>query len=352
MRISPPRYKYGDPGRQAAFFQELLQRFEVIPGVSGAAAADSLPFGSETQNIGYSTEGINSVTTYRLVTPDYFRTMKIPLLQGRLFDAHDRISDGAWLSEQGIGGAPGVVIVNEMMARRCWPNENPIGKRINFSNAGGRPARQVVGVVGAARHQGLDQELGSEAYVPYYQRPGGRTMFLAVRTRDEAQSVAATLRAEVHALDKDQPVEDVRTMEELMQDSVAPRRFLMLLLSFFGAVSLVLAAVGIYGVMAYAVTQRMREIGIRIALGAHRGDVFRLMARQGLVLMAIGMAIGLAGALALTRVLTSMLFGVTPQDAATFALVALALAIVGLAAAHVPAWRATRVNPLVAFRCE
>ncbi|MBZ5496591.1 MAG: ABC transporter permease [Acidobacteriia bacterium] len=352
MRISQPRHKYGDPGRQAAFFQELLQRVEALPGVLGAAAADTIPFGKAAQNLGFSTEKARAMTSYRLVTPDYFRTMGIPLLKGRLFDEHDRAPDGAWMSEQGLGGAPGVVIINEMMARRCWPNENPIGKRMNFSNAGGRPARLVVGVVGAALHQGLDQKIGLEVYVPYYQRPGAITMFVAVRTRDDAQSAAATLRAQVHALDKDQPVEDVRTMEQLMQDSVAPRWFLMLLLSFFGAVSLALAAVGIYGVMAYAVTQRTQEIGIRMALGAQRGDVFRLVGRQGLVLTAAGMALGLAGALALTRVITTMLFGVTPRDAVAFALATLGLGTVALVASCVPAWRATRVDPIAALRCE
>jgi putative ABC transport system permease protein len=351
MRISPPRYKYSSSGRQIAFLQELLQRIKAMPGVLGAAAADTIPFGLETQNIGFRSGGTEATTSYRCVTPEYFRTMGIPLLKGRLFDERDRAPDGGWSSERGIGGAPGVVIVNEVMARRYWPDGNPIGKFMNFSNAGGRPARLIVGVVGAALHKGLDQEAGPEAYVPYYQRPS-MTMFLAVRARDDARSAAAGVLAQIRALDRDQPVEEVRTMEQLMGDSVAPRRFLMLLLSLFGSVSLALAAVGIYGVAAYAAAGRAHEIGIRMALGAQPGDALRLVVTQGLWMLLAGESLGLAGAVALNRLLAGMVFGITTNDSMTYAAVCLVWAAVGCFAGYLPARRAARIDPLQALRCE
>jgi len=278
------------------------------------------------------------------VTPDYFRTMGTPLVKGRFFTERD--------SKE----SPLVAIISERLARRYFPNEDPIGKRLILGDSededrNGQPDwREIVGVVGDVRIR-LDAETGPAMYYPYWQWPW-YFAHLVVRTTSDPMTLAARLRSEVRALNKDQPVYSIRTMEQVRDHSIAQPGFRTLLLSLFGAVALVLAAVGIYGVMAYSVTQRTHEIGIRMALGAQQKDVLKLVVRQGMVLTLIGVAIGLAAASGLTRVLSSFLFGVTATDPATFVGVSLLLAGVALLACYIPACKATKVDPMVALRYE
>jgi len=342
IRISLPGYKYSESGR-AVFFQQLLDGIREMPDVPDAGAAYPLPFSGTQQAVGFKIEGSPAdglSANYRAVTPGYFRTMGIPLERGR------------WFSERDIQGAPDVMVINETMARQFWPHEDPIGKRLTILNAMGRPPREVVGVVGDVRHSGLDREPGPEMYVPYFQSPRFSTMFVVLRTRSDPLSVVAAMRGHVQALDKDQPLEDIRTMQQLLSNSVATHRFYMLLVGSFGILSLVMAAVGVYGVISYSASQRVHEIGIRLALGAQRHDILKLVVGQGMILAVTGVAIGLAAALALTRVISSQLFGVSATDPATFALISLMLLGVALGACFIPARRATKVDPMVALRCE
>jgi putative ABC transport system permease protein len=342
MRISLPGYKYAE-SRRAVFFQQLLDGIGEMPGVLDAGAAYPLPFSGAQQAVGFKIEGSPAddlSANYRAVSPGYFRTMGIPLESGR------------WFSERDIEGAPDVMVINETMARQFWGQEDPIGKRLNILNAMGRPPREVVGVVGDVRHAGLDRESGPEMYVPYFQTPRFSTMYVVLRTHSDPLSVVAAMRGQIQALDKDQPVEEIRTMQQLLSNSVATQRFNMLLVGSFGILSLVMAAVGVYGVISYSASQRVQEIGIRLALGAQRRDILKLVVGQGMVLTVIGVAFGLAAALALTRVISSQLFGVNAADPATFALVSVILLGVALGACFIPARRATKVDPMVALRYE
>jgi predicted permease len=343
VRISLPAYKYSDPSARAVFFQRLLDGVSEMPEVIDAGAAYPLPFSGEQQAVGFKIEGSPAdglSANYRAVSPGYFRTMGIPLQRGR------------WFSERDIQGAPDVMVINETMARQFWPHEDPIGKRLTILNSVGRPPTEVVGVAGDVRHAGVDREPGPEMYVPFFQTPRYSTMFVVLRTRSDPLSVVAAMRGQVQALDKDQPLEDIRTMQQLLSNSVATQRFYMLLAGSFGILSLVMAAVGVYGVISYSASQRVHEIGIRLALGAQRRDILKLVVGQGMVLAVTGVAIGLAAALALTRVISSQLFGVSATDPATFALISLMLLGVALGACFVPARRATKVDPMVALRYE
>jgi putative ABC transport system permease protein len=235
------------------------------------------------------------------------------------------------------------------MARRYWPDEDPLGKRLRIEE--GDPWMEIVGVVADVKHLGLDSQSRTELYVPYFKDPWP-FMTIVVRSGSGSATLANAMRSEVWAVDRDLPVPDIKTMEQLLADSVARRRFNMLLLGIFGGVALVLAAVGIYGVMSYSVTQRTREIGIRMALGASRSDVLKLVVGQGMTLALVGIGIGLAAAFALTRVLTSLLFAVGATDPATFVIISGLLTGVALAACFVPARRATKVDPMTALRYE
>ena len=266
------------------------------------------------------------------VSPGYFYTLGIPVLKGRTFTDHD--------DEQALK----VAVVNEALARHLWPTEDPIGKQFTHDLT-------VVGVVGNTRHEGLSQETEAEFYVPYLQSPGD-SMQLAVRTAADPDSMVSAVRAQVRDVDPDQPLYHVATLQQVLSESLAPRRLNLLLLGIFAGIALTLATVGIYGVMAFSVTQRTHEIGIRMALGAERRNVLGLIVRQGLRLTLIGVALGAAGAWALTSFLASFLFGVAPRDPATFVLVSLALVAVSILACYIPARRATRVDPMVALRYE
>jgi putative ABC transport system permease protein len=342
MDLSLTDARYPSRQQKSEFFSQVLRRVESLPGVRSAALADSLPLSPYRGFLMMSPDrlpagaALSSPTTMmmsRLITvsPAYFYTLGIPVLKGRTFTDHDD------------GQAPKVVVVNEALARRIWPTEDPIGKQLHNLT--------VVGVVGDTRHEGLSQETEAEFYVPYLQLPGD-SMQLAVRTAAEPDSIVSAVRAQVRDVDPDQPLYHVATLQQVLSESLAPRRFNLLLLGIFAGIALTLATVGIYGVMAFAVTQRTHEIGIRMALGAERRNVLGLIVRQGLRLTLIGVALGLAGAWALTSFLASFLFGVAPRDPATFVLVSLALVAVSILACYIPARRATKVDPMVALRYE
>jgi len=339
-----PRYE--DQRRQQEFLTRLLERLKTIPGVQWASVARGLPVGG-WDGWGFVTEDNptpppNQIpdANYQVVGPEYFRSVGIPLHAGRFFN------------DQDTAGSMRVAIVNQEWARQEWPGQNPIGKRLKVDMAG-RPWLTVVGVVGNVRPDWPDPHFLPEVYLPYTQPPWDITpREFVVRTASNPAGVAAAVRNEVESLDKGQPVSDVRTLDEAVAESVADRRFVMLLFGAFAALALVLAAVGIYGVVAYSVEQRTREVGIRMALGAKTTDVLRMVVGRGLVLSLAGVGVGLGGALALTRFLSNMLYGVRATDPVTFAGVSLLLAAVALLGSYIPARRATKIDPMVALRHE
>jgi putative ABC transport system permease protein len=277
---------------------------------------------------------------HAVVTPNYFRTMGIPLLEGRDFTDEDHAK------------ATRVTIVDARLAKQYWPNESALGKRIRFGPPeSNEPWHTIVGVAGSVRHARLDRESRQTVYVPYLQIPV-RGMAVAIRTSADPESLAGAVRKEVLALDKDQPIANVLTMNEIVSRSIWAQRFYAMLFGIFAALALILAAVGIYGVMSYAITQRTREIGIRMALGAGQLNVLKLTLTQGMRLALTGVVVGLFGAFALTRLMSGMLFGVSATDSATFVSIAGLLIGVTLLACYVPARRATKVDPLVALRYE
>jgi putative ABC transport system permease protein len=273
------------------------------------------------------------------VTQDYFRVMRIPLKRGRGFDERDR------------RGAAGVVIISESLARRFWPNEDPVGKSIFVPDVMTPEMRQIVGVVGNVRHYGLAEEPPIEIYRPFYQAYWP-FFTLVVRASPDPIQLAHSFRQAVWSVDKDQPIQSMRTMEELAGDSLALRRASMVLLAIFAGIAVLLAAVGIYSVMSYTVTQRTQEIGLRMALGAQRRDVLRLVTSEAMLVALIGVGLGLMGAFLLTRFLVTLLYGVQPTDLTTFIAVSVLLTVVALFASYLPARRATRIDPMVALRYE
>jgi putative ABC transport system permease protein len=274
-------------------------------------------------------------------SPDYFKTMRIPLIKGRYFTEHDR------------AGSTPVAIIDETLAAKYWPDEDPVGKRITFEGGAANPIwREIVGVVGYVKQRGLENaEPRVQYYIPHRQRTFGG-MYLVVRTAGDPASLAPAVRGAIGSIDKDQPVYRVTTMEQMMANSLAQRRFAMLLLGIFAALAMVLAAVGLYGVMSYSVTQRTHEIGIRMALGAKPGDVLKMVVGQGAVLTSIGVGIGLVASFILTRWMAALLFGVSATDPVIFASIAVALSGVALLASYIPARRATKVDPMIALRYE
>jgi putative ABC transport system permease protein len=362
MRLSLPETKYKDDPQQADFYRKLLERVRGLPGVASASVISHLPlsgsYSSGTTAVEHADieEGLRQFkgipyieADRRQVSADYFSTLGIALKAGRLFTEADTET------------APPVAVVDEMFQRKFWPNGTAVGKRFiaRFNDGKDIQWGQIVGVVEHVRHYGIDQvkqyglaqEGREQAYFPYLQRPNSR-MYLAVKTQMDPLSLANAVRGEVLALDPDQPVYDVKSMEQLASTSLAERRLNMLLLAGFAVIALVLAAVGIYGVMSYSVAQRTHEMGIRMALGARQRNVLSLVVRQGMTLALIGVAAGLAGAFALTRLMTSLLYGVSTTDPLTFAVISLILTGVALAACLVPARRATKVDPMVALRYE
>jgi len=342
--IGLPQAKYKEDNQKIAFYNGLLAGISTLPGVQAAGVTQSLPLAGD-YILGFYIQGRppyksgeGPSTNYYAVSPDYFKAMGIPLLRGRIFNDRD------------VEGAPRVAIINETMAKRFFADEDPIGKRIHVTN-GPETFREIVGIVGDVRQYGLDRTPPLQTYEPHMQAAFSG-MSLVVRTAGDPTNLSAGVRGQVKTIDKDQPVSNIRTMEQIVSNSVADRRFSMLLLGVFAAVALILAAVGIYGVMAYSVSQRTHEIGIRLALGATARDVLRLVVGQGMLLAIVGVIIGLAASFGVTRWISTMLFGVSTTDVAIFSAIPLLLAAVALVACLVPARRATKVDPIVALRCE
>ncbi len=343
LRLFLNRTHYPEGQQIRSFYAPLLDRLKTLPGAQSVAAISNLPLGGNNTDSSFFIEGQpkppadqQPVAWFSSISPNYFSTMEMRLLKGRAFTDRD--------DEK----SPRVVIISEAMARRYWPGQEPLGKRIGN---GTDNWREIVGVVNDVKHFGLDADTPPSMYLPLRQAPA-RGMSLIVRTVGAPLGVAPALRNDIWAVDKNLAIAQVKTMNELVSSSITQQRFIVLLLGCFAVLALVLAAVGIYGVMSYSVTQRTHEIGIRLALGARNTNVLALVLKNGMMLAAIGAAMGLAGALALTRLMRTLLFNVTPTDAPTFVGLSLGLLVVALVACYLPARRATKVDPLVALRYE
>jgi putative ABC transport system permease protein len=344
-RLNLPRSVYRTEEQTAAFHQQLVERVKALPGVESTGTINHTPLSGFGVIVFTGIEGQPPPDQEKdlplgvgAVSPDYFRTLQIPLISGRVYDERDRAD------------SPKVAIVNQAFAQRYFPAGDVLGKRLAFGCEDGL-CTTIVGVVGNVKQESITADVAPEIFVPFSQMPmNGMTLF--VRTTGNPTDLAQALRSEVFAIDRNQPVYNLKTLDQRVVETIATSRSLMLLFSGFALLALVLASVGIYGVVSYAVSQRTREIGIRMALGARGVDVLRLVLRNGMTLVVAGIAIGVGGALALTRFLTTMLFGVTPTDTRTFVVVSLALGVVALIACLVPARRATKVNPLEALRYE
>ena len=347
LRLQLPRAAYGEPARVAGFYEQLVERLEALPGVESAAAGSSLLLSRLPASASINIEGRpplaanarNIPVPYDSVTPEYFSTLQIPLRRGRMFTR----ADGAQ-SQQ-------VVMVNETFVRRFFPGEDPLGRRVTFDNPS-RPGTQwqtIVGVVADTKRGGFEREPWAETYFPMRQSPDARA-FVLLRTSGDPVTLIAAAQTAVWAIDRNQAIASIRTVPQLLAQRELNRRFTTLLLGVFAAVALVLAILGTYGVIAHGTAQRTQEIGIRIALGADRQTILRMVMMGGLRIAAIGLAIGVFGALALTRVLSGLLFGVGARDPLTFVVVPGALLVVALAACWIPARRAMQVEPVVALR--
>jgi putative ABC transport system permease protein len=345
-KISLPVAKYKDRAQRAAFYNDLVQRVKTSPGVESAAVVNYLPLGGSNSSDAYLVEGEaepppgqENSGRYRVATPDYFHTMRIPIVAGRSFTEHDE------------AGALRVAIVNQSFARKHWPDQNAIGRRIRFAGPLDKSAWiEVIGVIEDVRHE-LNKPVTPEFYLPHAQDPWS-TMIVVARTNADPASLAGAIRQHVWSIDTDQPVFELQTMQEVRSASVTVFTFSSVTLSIFAGIAMLLATLGIYGVMAFAVTQRTQEIGIRIALGATTPAVLKLVVAHGIKLALLGIGIGLVGAWALTRFMKTLLVGVQPTDLLTFALVSGCLFIAALLACYLPARRATTVDPLVALRYE
>jgi putative ABC transport system permease protein len=347
MEMSLPRTAYPENAQRANFYEQLVARASALPGVTSAAAINFVPMSrGGTTSSSFRVDGQPAPPPDRrpyadhlVVTPGYFEAAGTPVVRGRGFTPAD--------DER----APLVCIVNEALARRHFPGEDAVGQRLVISEKDG--PWEIVGVAANVKNEDMDEEAELAFYRPLRQDPW-YTLSLVVRAGEGATATGLTpaVRGEVKALDAALPVYNVRTMSEVVEEAVSPKRLTMLLLAFFALGALVLAAVGLYAVMSYAVAQRRHEIGIRLALGAQGGDILRLVLSQGLVLTLIGLVLGLVGALMLTRLMASILYGVSATDPLVFGGVALVLALSALLACYLPARRATKVDPMIALRYE
>jgi len=345
MEVSLPLAKYARGKPVADFYAETIRRVEALPGVETVALASILPLSGNNSDSSFAIEGRdpNQEKVYpdeelRSVTSNYFKVLKVPLVQGRFFDQRDTTE------------APKVTIINQAFAKRWFPNLEAVGKKITFDDTRKPDPKwiTIVGVVGDMRHRGLDVEAKPEYYLPHPQN-AYRGMILATRSKQDPRSLAESIRREIRQLDPELPAANVRTLENIASDSIAPRRLSVVLIGVFAAVALVLASVGIYGVMSFLVVQRTHEIGVRMALGAQRNDVLRLVIGHGMKLVLVGSVLGLIMALMSTRALSAMLYRVGAFDPITFAGVTVALALVALLASYIPALRATRADPMIAL---
>jgi len=345
-RIGLPRSKYKEPGQSLAFQQELLDKVKALPGVQAAGMINHTPLAGFSIVVFTTIEGLPPFNKedppigVGVVSPDYFQTLKIPLLEGRALDARD----GPVTQK--------VALVNQAFAQRFFPKGDVLGKRVGFACEESEGlCRTIVGVVGNIRQEGLTDNVAAELYLPNTQMSmNGFTLF--VRTTTAPLASVAAVRSQVLAVDKNQPIYDVKPLAQRVSDATAVSRSLTILFGAFAVLALVLGLVGIYGIVSYSVTQRTQEIGIRMALGARALHILQLILRHGLVLVLSGVALGVAGALALTRFLTTLLFGITPTDTLTFVVVSAIFFIIAMVAALIPARRATKVDPLIALRYE
>jgi len=343
LSLALPPSKYDTPQTITNFYQQLLTRLSTVPGVQACGAINMLPLQQWGTNGPIEIEGEPPypagqapIAEYRAASPDYFRALGIPLIAGRFFNDQDRES------------ASVTIIINQTLANRHFPNRDPIGKRLK---AGSPDYVTIIGVVGDVKQSGLTQASRPELFWCSWQAPRSG-MSLVVRAASEPTALTSAVRGEVQALDRDLPIHNVETMGTVIEESIADRRLNMLLLGIFASVALILAVIGIYSVMSYTTTQSTREIGIRMALGARPADVLKLIIGKGALLSLIGVALGMAASFGLTRLMETLLYGVTATDPLTFASVAVLLIGVSLVACYVPARRAIKIDPMVALRYE
>jgi putative ABC transport system permease protein len=334
------------------FYKQILDRVQGLAGVQAAGFSSFLPLGGRDLSTNFQIEGAPALASadqprskFRAASADYFTALGIPLLRGRFFSRFDDQR------------TPKVVVINQAAARLYWPNENPVGRRI-LSGLDESAWSTIVGVVGNVKHAGLDTETSPEMYYDYLQIPGEATnvveatMALVIRTSMDPAAMVSSVRGEIRKLDPDQPIFNIRTMQEVVQGSVAQPRYRALLMSVFAGLALALAAIGLYGVIARSVSQRLNEVGIRMALGASRGDILNLMVGRTMRLAVAGMLVGLALALAGAKAISGLLFDVSARDPITISVACLVMLGVSLLAAFLPAWRVTRTNPATALRSE
>jgi putative ABC transport system permease protein len=346
MRVTLQDSKYKEQPQQSAFYERVLQRLNATPGVKAASIATEVPFGDGGESDNFRIEGIPPqpgeirFANINSVNPEYFHTMNIPLRDGRL------------LTEQDGANAPQVVVISERLARRFWPNESPTGKHIQSgAENSAKPWATIVGVVGDTRYQWNDREDYPVIYFPYQQVPR-QFSFIAARAEGDPRTIIPAVRACIAAVDPDQPIFEIKTLDRVISESVVGLSYVAVMMGALGLIALVLAAVGVYGVMAYAVVERTHEIGVRLALGAQPREIMKLVLSRGVFLLGLGMAIGLPVSYALAKMLSSLFFGVRATDVTIFSIITIFLAAISLAACYIPAHRAMRVDPIVALRYE
>ncbi len=347
MSLSLPDFKYSEAPQRANFYKQLINDLRPLPGVQSAGAVSVLPLSGGGSSGSFRIEGRDVPRGQSsphgarwAATPDYFKTLGIPIVSGRYFEERDT-ADGHQ-----------VVIIDQALAAKYWPNEDPLGKRIVFEGTRDNPNwREIVGIVGHVKHTDLEGESRAQYYIPHQQR-AQPSMTVVLRTGGDPNALASAARNAVSNLDRELPVFRVRTMDQFVADSMTQRRFALLLIGIFAGLALLLAAIGLYGVMAYSVTQRTHELGLRMALGAQAADVLKLVVKQGMLLAGIGLIIGIVGAFFLSRLMKTLLFNVSATDPMIFAAIAATLAAVALLACFFPARRATKVDPMVALRYE
>ena len=346
MDVALPRLKYEQKPARVNFYRQAIERIGALPGVQQAGATNVLPLSRSNTDSAFSVvgqpppeKGRAPQANFRTISPHYLEAMGIPLQRGRHITDNDHADAGR------------VIIINEFLANKFFPNEDPLGKRLNFGGEEEKDNYEIIGVVGNIRNESLVEGIVSEVYVPLAQEPW-YSMSIVVRAAGDPVQLAGAVQREIQAIDKDQPVYNVRTLERVVSESLAPQRVVMGMLGVFALIALVLASVGIYAVMSYAVTQRTHEIGIRMALGAQPRDILKMIVRQGMLLAIIGVTLGLVASYWLMQAMTKILYGVSATDPLTFAAISLLLMLVAFTANYIPARRATKVDPMIALRYE